>query len=68
MDAVCDMSDRHLNFRPVRKEWLKEAAAHLTVESTHPIDSPAPPDSQVRHVEWFCLVLRMQSPQGQQIV
>ena len=59
VDAVGDMSHRHLDFRPTRKERLENTTAHLAVQAAHAVHRPAAPDGKIRHVERLIRVVRI---------
>ncbi len=67
MDAVGHVTDWHVLFRPAREERLEETPAHRPVQAADAVDSAAPADRQVRHVELLRGVVRVPAAEGQQV-
>ena len=51
MYTVGDVTNRHLRGRPARKERLKNAAAHVSMQTADAIHGSAAAQRQVRHIK-----------------
>ena len=64
MYPIGNVSDGHLTFRPVWKQWLKDASAHLAVQPADPVDLPASPQGEIGHIETFAGIIRVMTAKG----
>jgi hypothetical protein len=66
MDSVRDMADGHLNLGPAREKTSKNSPANFGMETTDPVYRCASANRQVRHIEGFIWIVRMQTTQSLQ--
>src|SRR5208283_5226604 len=68
MYPIGNVSYRHFALRPVWEKGLKDAPAHLAVQTADPVDRPASPQGEVGHIEVFSCVIWVTAAQGQQFL
>src|SRR5208282_3718685 len=67
VNAVRYRANRHFELWPSRKETLENLPAHSAMELAYSIDTTAPPQSEICHVERLGTVERAFSSQGHQL-
>src|SRR5215469_769204 len=67
MYAVGDVADRHLAYRPTRKERCEDPAADLAVKPAHSVHSRAAAQREVCHVERLAIVGRVESSEREEV-